>query len=258
MWSPESKDLKPEPATYNVLPPSTEEYLKNLLGVSCWKLQLLKDKYAARDSLPMDKRKTLDREMKDDYPPLLHKVKELRKKLAEIQAEKTVHTSKYPTPIKPAFASTSKRLFQVPDTVQEAPTFYRSSKDWDFGTDSRVRTIDMSAFKYTDAFKEGLERERLTDVDMMTGLARPKSRCRKTDFHGPNAEARHIAAPVGQYSPELLPPPRVSRTANATSRRSGGLGQTSLTSTIGLGGSRKSPARSLPSDVSAVSDLSFT
>jgi len=259
MWSRESKDIKPEPATYNVLPPSTEEHVKNTLSVTCWKLQILKDKYATKDSLPIDKRKALDREMKENYLPLLHKVKELKQKLVDIESEKLTHSRKYPLPSKPGFSSTSKRIFQVPDKLQEAPTFYRSMKDWDFGTESRVRTIDMAAFKYTDSFKEGLEREKFSDIDMVTGLARPKSRCRKTDFHGPNTESKNVAAPVGKYAPELLPLPRTSLTASSSVRGSQRLGRS-----VGLEGALRGEIRrgrttfkNTDGSSSVVSDLSF-
>ena len=42
-------------------------------------------------------------------------------------------------------------------------------------------------------------------IFLHVAMCRPKSRCRNTDFFGPNKEFRNKVPPVGSYSPELVP-----------------------------------------------------
>eukprot|EP01041_Mallomonas_annulata_P010029 gene10029-20887_t len=204
MWTMPTKDQSPGPASYNVLPSTTEEHLKSILGVSIWRLKILKEKDKEKDILPPDKRRTIEREMQEEYKPLLKKIKDIKAALRNIEEEKTKHIPTFPAPLKPGFASSAKKWYEHPTKVQKSPTFYTSQARWDFGSDSRSRTIDMSAFQYAERVDKELAEEFSTDLSVATGIQRRKSRCRTTEFFGDITE-RLNSPPVGAYHPDILP-----------------------------------------------------
>jgi len=127
----------PTPFDYNIENPSTETYLKSKLAVSLHSLQILKDRYKSKEQLSIEKKKVLEREIQENYQPLVQKIKSIKLALQNIQNNNKLHRPRHPTPKKISFGSTEKRWDQIPDKIQEAPTFYTSDADWDFGTQSR-------------------------------------------------------------------------------------------------------------------------
>ena len=65
------------------------------------------------------------------------KIKSLKLALQNIQNQNKIHQPLVRTPKKIPFGSTEKRWDQIPDKIQEAPTFYTSEAEWDFGTQTR-------------------------------------------------------------------------------------------------------------------------
>lgn len=197
LWAP--SDLStPSPNAYNVRKSSTEEYLKNLLGVTKWKLKKLQRELKTSENLTKFQKRTISDE-----------IKLLSKRVKAITSELAIT----PPPISPikknknAFVTTDLKPHQKPDQIQESPTFYMNEeKEWDFGSENRGLNIhDMGSFGYSKKFVENKEFEDQSQADIITGSARPKSRCRSTDFFGPNKDFRNEVPSVGEYTPELVP-----------------------------------------------------
>lgn len=88
----------------------------------------------------VDQTQKMSREQKEiaqEIKFLLKRLKALRHEIQLIEVVSTAHSSKFPSPTKPAFNTTSKKPHQETPKIQTAPTFYRSSQDWDFGSDKR-------------------------------------------------------------------------------------------------------------------------
>lgn len=198
LWAP--SDLStPSPNAYNIRQSSTEEYLKNLLGVSKWKMKKLKRELRTNNEiLTKAQKKTIH----DEVVLLEKRTKAINKELAIT-----------PPPISPIkknyhpFVTTDKKPHQKPLKIQEAPTFYlNEEQDWDFGSRNRGLNVpDMESFGYSKQFIESKEHEEHTQPDIITGSSRPKSQCRSTDFFGPNKAFRNVVPPPGEYTPELVP-----------------------------------------------------
>eukprot|EP00607_Mallomonas_marina_P009894 CAMPEP_0182420678 /NCGR_PEP_ID=MMETSP1167-20130531/5650_1 /TAXON_ID=2988 /ORGANISM="Mallomonas Sp, Strain CCMP3275" /LENGTH=316 /DNA_ID=CAMNT_0024596945 /DNA_START=114 /DNA_END=1064 /DNA_ORIENTATION=- len=195
-------DSPPGPGSYNIVDSSAESSLRAALGVARWKLRILKDKEKSKDSLAIEKKRAVERELKEHMAPLIIKIKELKKAIAKIENSKSQHISKYPTPHKPPFTSTGKKWHQIPDKIQEAPTYYTSSKKWDFGAESRTRTPKMSSFQYAEQLQQQIDDDQ--DIEMVQGLQRQKSYCRDTSFFGMETDQRMSSPPVGGYGPVLV------------------------------------------------------
>lgn len=125
----------PPPGSYDINKSSRLEYLTNLLGVTRWKLKLLKNKLQN-----VDQTQKLSKDQRDivqEIKFLSKRVKALRHEIQLNEAVSSANTSKFPTPRKPPFNTTSKKPHQEAIKYQNAPTFYRSAQDWDFGSDKR-------------------------------------------------------------------------------------------------------------------------
>lgn len=97
----------------------------------------------------------------------------------------------------------AKKPHQEPTKYQEAPTFYKSDSDWDFGSTSRTNTIDMSAWNYSKSVQEQIKLEEIATV--LTNSQSHSPHCRSTDFFGVETLQRMKTPTVGKYSPELTP-----------------------------------------------------
>jgi hypothetical protein len=133
MYAPSDLSVPP-PGSYDIDKSTRISFLQNLHGVTRWKLKFLKSKLREVDSVQTAKERN----------DLLQEVKFLSKRLEALRQEidlgelvSSANSSKFPSPTKPAFNATSKKPHQEPPKYQTAPTFYRSSQDWDFGSDSR-------------------------------------------------------------------------------------------------------------------------
>ena len=165
LWAPSDNSI-PAPNAYNVRKPSTEDYLKNLLGVSKWRLKNLKRKLSnGVNSLTRSETRTISSEIK-----LLEKrVKAINKELSSI-----------PPPVSPIkknknpFLLTEKKPHDKKMKFQDAPTFYMNEeKDWDFGSHNRGLNVpDMSSFGYSKDFIEKKEEEEQSQADIITGASR--------------------------------------------------------------------------------------
>jgi hypothetical protein len=164
LWAP--SDLStPSPNAYNVRKSSTEEYLKNLLGVSKWKMKKLRRELRTEEHLTNFQKKTL----KSEIILLEKRIKAINKEL-----------SITPPPISPIkknknpFVTTEKKPHQKEKKIQEAPTFYMNEEqDWDFGSQSRGLNVhDMGSFGYSKKFVESKEREEQSQADVITGSSR--------------------------------------------------------------------------------------
>mmetsp|Transcript_1129 Transcript_1129/g.1819 ORF Transcript_1129/g.1819 Transcript_1129/m.1819 type:complete len:469 (+) Transcript_1129:115-1521(+) len=205
LWAPSDLSVPP-PGSYDVEKSSRESYLRNILGVTQWKIKVLKKK--VRQAAAMSSTGKIskeERDMQEEIDLLTERLYALKEELLLTTSAASLHASRYPQSKKPAFNSTGRKPHQVPQKIQEAPTFYRSDADWDFGSDKRANTIDMSAFNYSKRVQEDLEVQETTDTDTLVGLKRPPSRCRETDFFGPNSAHRSITPGIGEYTPELVP-----------------------------------------------------
>jgi len=197
LWVP-SDLTTPPPGTYNLNKPSKEEYLKNLLGVSKWKLKN-----------DQRKLKNLLKPTNFEKKTLLDEIILLEKRIKAINEE----LSGLPPPIKSPkknlnpFVLTEKKAHQKTVVMQESPTFYMNEeKEWDFGSYNRGLNVhDMNSFGYSKTYVENKELEDTTQTEYVTGSASPKAHCRETDFFGPNQAHRSTTPSVGAYTPELVP-----------------------------------------------------
>ena len=164
MWAP--SDLStPSPNAYNINKSSTEEYLKNLLGVSKWKLKKSQRKARTAENLTKFDKRTLAAE-----------INLLEKRIAAIHRE----LSLMPPPISPIqknkhpFVTTELKPHQRVPKIQEAPTFYMNEEqEWDFGSQNRGLNVpDMGSFGYTKRYAEGKERQESTQAAIITGSER--------------------------------------------------------------------------------------
>lgn len=129
----------PPPGSYDINKSSRLEYLKNLQGVTQWRLKLLKNKLQE-----VDQTQKLSQDQKNivqEVKFLSNRLKALRQEIQLSEAVTTANTRKFPSPRKPAFNTTSKKPHQEITKYQDAPTFYRSSQDWDFGSGSRYVAV---------------------------------------------------------------------------------------------------------------------
>lgn len=200
----------PGPGAYNVLNSTTESHLKSTLAVTKWRLNILKEKGKIKESLPIEKKKALDREIHETYEPLKLKIKSIQEALNEIEDAKQQHKPKFPIAKKPAFTSTANRWHQNKVIVQEAPTFYRATSGWDFGSETRVRSPKMSTFGYAKKLEDEMSADS-SAVPIIVGEERPRSRCRDTALFGFDVAAQMASPPVGGYSPVLGPVGRKSK-----------------------------------------------
>ena len=164
LWA--SSDLStPSPNAYNINKPSTEEYLKNLLGVSKWKLKKSQRKLRTTENLKKFDKRTLTDE-----------INLLEKRISAINSELSI----IPPPVSPIqknrhpFVTTELKPHQKQPKIQEAPTFYMNEEtEWDFGSQNRgLNVIDMGSFGYTKKFVESKEREEQTQAEIITGSSR--------------------------------------------------------------------------------------
>lgn len=105
------------------------------------------------------------------------------------------------TPNTPSFSSSELRSFQAPVKYQEAPTYYMSDQQWDFGSTSRCQTRDMNAFDYSTRERELLERHIETNMVVKLGLEKPLSRTRGTSFFGGKEKISSAFGPPKVRSP---------------------------------------------------------
>jgi len=124
----------------------------------------------------------------------------LRLMLKTVEERQEVNIPKFPSPVKPAFQSSSKRIFQQLPKMSTVPNFYKANHDWQFGYESRCRTIEMDSFDFSLNDKQDREDEILNNPDVLVGLVRPQSRYRDTDFFGLSNKA---------IFKSHMPPPRV-------------------------------------------------
>jgi hypothetical protein len=164
LWAP--SDLStPSPNAYNINRSSTESYLKDLLGVSKWKLKNLQRKLKTTEKLSKFNKRTL----KDEINLLEKRVKAINKELTII-----------PPPVSPTkthknpFVMTELKPHQKELKVQEAPTFYMNEeKDWDFGAQNRGLNVpDMNSFGYSKKFVENKEWDEQRHSEIITGASR--------------------------------------------------------------------------------------
>lgn len=240
----------PPPGSYDINKSSRVSYLKNLLGVTQWKLKSLKRKLNE-----IDHNQKSSQEIKDiqtEIKFLTKRIEALRDEIQLNEAVSSVNTPKFPSPTKPAFNQSSKKPHQEPIKYQEAPTFYKSDSDWDFGSDKRSNTIDMSAWNYSKKYQNQLEVEEISSVLSSTNryitymfmfmfilfyiyilifssfsYFSVPSHCRSTDFYGIETNQRLKTPQVGRYSPELIPKqlPEIKHESNQSLIRKDDQGQ---------------------------------
>jgi hypothetical protein len=176
----------PPPGTYDIDKNSRENYLQNLLGVTKWKVKLLKAKVKEWKLSPLSEKSTKQlRDMETEIIFLAKRLKAIKDELAQISEAESAHASRFPHPSKPPFNSSSKKPHQEKIRIQEAPTFYVAEADWDFGSSSRLssnplvlgltcmllraHSLDMSAWNYAKHVQEGVESEVLSDQKALMG-----------------------------------------------------------------------------------------
>lgn len=164
LWT--TSDLStPSPNAYNINKSSTEDYLKNLLGVSKWKLKKSKRKLKTTEKLSKFDKKTLT----DEINLLEKRIKAINKELA--------HTPKPVSPIKKhknPFVMTELKPHQKDIKIDETPNFYMNEEtDWDFGARNRGLNVpDMGSFGYSKSYVENKEHEEQSQADIITGSLR--------------------------------------------------------------------------------------
>lgn len=161
LWAP--SDLStPSPNAYNLSKASTEEYLKNLLGVSKWKMKKSQRELRTEENLTKFQIKTLNDE-----------IKLMQKRIKAIGMELSI----IPPPISPIkknknpFVTTEPKPHQKDIKMQDAPAFYvNEEQDWDFGSQNRGLNVhDMGSFGYSKKYVEDRERVEQTQADIISG-----------------------------------------------------------------------------------------
>jgi hypothetical protein len=114
-----------------------------LLGVTRWKLKFLKSKLGEVDTVQTTKERN---DMLQEVKFLSKRLEALRQEIELNEVVDSSNSSKFPSPTKPAFNASSKKPHQETPKYQDAPTFYRSSQDWDFGSDSRFSILLSFAY----------------------------------------------------------------------------------------------------------------
>lgn len=200
---------------------STEQYLRLNLTTSVARLRSLKENVKSSTKMTAELRKASERDYSLHYQRLTKKVEVLQNALDLLvgsgQRDDTMtgtgpekgHRVRARTShaaIKPGFNSSQQREFQVQPKPCESPTFYMSDAQWDFGAESRNKTIDMNAFGFSDTENKFKEAVTLARKPVLVGLKPYPARCRDTDFFGDKDGERSITPGVGSYSPAFLPP----------------------------------------------------
>lgn len=164
LWA-SSDNSTPSPNAYNINKPSTQDYLKDLLGVSKWKLKKSKRKLRTTEKLTKFETRTLT----DEISLLEKRIKAINREL-----------SLTPPPVSPIkkhknpFVMTELKPHQKDIKIDNAPTFYMNEEtDWDFGARNRGLNVpDMNSFGYSKKFVEEKELEEQTQADVITGSSR--------------------------------------------------------------------------------------
>lgn len=125
----------PPPTAYSINPDSSEDDIRTAIGVTQWRLRAAKEKLKTVQKLHGFS--AADVECERNYKALLARLDALKAMLAKVQESKLNHSRKFAPPRKSAFSSSAKREFQKSLPVQEAPTFYMSEAQWDFGSSTR-------------------------------------------------------------------------------------------------------------------------
>jgi hypothetical protein len=146
LYAPDDLSVPP-PGTYDINKSSRVDYLRNLQSGTQWKLKLLKSKMQDVDQTQKMSRE--QRDMVQEIKFLSKRLKALRHEIELSDAVSTANTAKFPSPTKPAFNTTSKKPHQETPKIQTAPTFYRSSQDWDFGSDKRYFSLRLQVTDIT-------------------------------------------------------------------------------------------------------------
>ena len=138
VWAASDNSVPP-PGAYNVDKSSRERYLRDLVGVTKWKIKNIKHKL--RDAEALDVKKVTINITKTELDVLKQRLKALQDELQLISITEHDHKPKFSNATKPAFNSTCRKHWQEPVIIQEAPTFYMSDAEWDFGSDKRCIMI---------------------------------------------------------------------------------------------------------------------
>lgn len=175
----ELQHVTPAPFAYDIRPSTTQELVKLKICSSNRELKILNERLTSEKAMNTSSLKLTEEEILQER----RKLKDLRLLLqAEIE-DKDRHTRKTKNnATKSAFASSEIRYMNKPNVAIETPHFYRGDVDKTFGFDSRSKTPDMSAFNYTNKVKQEVLVEKHSNIDILTGIKSPASRCKDTHF----------------------------------------------------------------------------
>ena len=139
--------------------------MKNLLGVSKWKLKTSKRKLKTAVKLTNFDKRTLT----DEINLLEKRIKAINKELS-ITPPPVSPIKKHKNP----FVMTELKPHQKEVKVDEAPTFYMNEEmDWDFGARNRGLNVpDMGSFGYSKKYMEKKELEEQCQAEVITGSSR--------------------------------------------------------------------------------------
>jgi len=199
---------------------STEQYLRQNLATAKARLRGLKEGVSSSTKMTAEVRKASERDYSLHFQRLSKKVEVLQSAL-DLMLEgqvrdcsimgtgpergQRVHARTVDVAVRPSFGSSERRPMQVPPKPDDAPTFYMSDAQWDFGTESRSKTIDMNAFGFSDMSNQFKEAQTHARKPILVGLKAFPPRCRETDFFGECDGERSITPGVGAYSPTPIP-----------------------------------------------------
>lgn len=137
LWCSNDNSVPP-PGTYNIEKSSRERYLKDLMGVTRYKIKILKQKL---NSATGGETKSSTDMIKAELNVLKQRLRAVRE---EIELTVLVEDHNKPRTAeakKTSFNSTDKKFYQKPVKIQESPTFYMSDAEWDFGAATRLIVI---------------------------------------------------------------------------------------------------------------------
>lgn len=138
------------------------------------------------------------RDHESNIERLLKRIRTLEAMQATATEIMAAHPAKCPPAKYVPFHSSGTREFQKPATKSSLPNFHKGDHEWDFGYQSRCKTIDMAAFNYDVSLEERRAEEALNDPGVLVGLHSSHSLCRDTDFYGPKENAiikSHLTSP---------------------------------------------------------------
>jgi hypothetical protein len=134
LWTSNDYSVPP-PGTYDVYKSSRTRYLRDLSGVTNWKIKYLKAKI--KDAAGSGGTKSSVDMMKAELKVLFQRAAAMKEELQLTELVADCQKPKFPEVSKPGFNSTGKKFYQEEVKIQEAPTFYLSESEWDFGSDKR-------------------------------------------------------------------------------------------------------------------------